>query len=79
MTRDDCAEIVKKEFNFGWKTSGYADAAYLLALEYQKGDILDVGCGTCQFYNFLSQKGWTGGYVGIDLKQYRRLCVPCGR
>ncbi|MGB7902601.1 MAG: methyltransferase domain-containing protein [Halobacteriota archaeon] len=78
MTRDDCAEIVKKEFNFGWKTSGYADAAYLLALEYQKGDILDVGCGTCQFYNFLSQKGWTGGYVGIDLKQYEDYAYPAG-
>ena len=78
MTKNDCAEIVKKEFDFGWKTSGYANPAYQLALEYQKGDILDVGCGTCQFYSFLSQKGWTGRYVGIDVQRYEDYAYPTG-
>ena len=78
MTKNDCAEIVQKEFNFGWKTPGYVQPIDLLALEYQKGGILDVGCGTCQLYNFLSQKGWRGRYVGIDAQRYEDYAYPAG-
>jgi SAM-dependent methyltransferase len=62
--------FVKTDFNFGWKKwQGiplYAD----LTLQYQKGDILDVGCATCQLYIFLRSKGWKGKYYGIDIQKY---------
>jgi len=63
-------DFVKTDFNFGWKKWQdiplYAD----LTLQYQKGDILDVGCATCQLYVFLRSKGWKGKYYGIDIQKY---------
>jgi len=76
MKRDDCSEIVKKEFDFGWKAGRSGYEANLLALEYQKGNILDVGCGTCQLYNFLIQREWTGQYFGIDVQRYDDYAYP---
>jgi 2-polyprenyl-3-methyl-5-hydroxy-6-metoxy-1,4-benzoquinol methylase len=78
MVRNDCSGIVKKEFDFGWKAGGPVRPTDLLALEYQKGDILDVGCGTCQLYSFLNQTGWTGRYVGIDERRYEGYPYPTG-
>lgn len=78
MTKNDCTEIVKKEFDFGWKMLGSVQPVDPLTLEYQKGDVLDVGCGTCQLYNFLTQNGWTGRYVGIDAQQYEDYAYPAG-
>ncbi|MGD0172385.1 MAG: class I SAM-dependent methyltransferase [Halobacteriota archaeon] len=77
MIRNDCSETVKKEFDFGWK-AGAVYPTDFLALEYQKGDILDVGCGTCRLYNFLIQRGWTGHYVGIDVQRYEDYAYPAG-
>ncbi len=78
MIMNDCSEIVKKEFDFGWKAGGFVHPTDLLALEYQKGDILDIGCGTCRLYNFLSKRGWTGRYVGIDVQRYEDYVYPVG-
>ena len=78
MIRNDCTEIVKKEFDFGWKATGLGNPINFLALEYQKGSILDVGCGTFRLYNFLSQNGWTGKYVGIDSQRYEGYPHPAG-
>ena len=77
MMVNDCSQIVKKEFDFGWK-AGAVYPADLLALEYQKGDVLDVGCGTCRLYNFLSQTEWTGRYIGIDVRRYEDYTYPEG-
>ena len=78
MTQNDCAEIVKKEFDFGWKAPGSVQPVDPLTLEFQKGSILDVGCGTCQLYNFLTQNGWVGRYVGIDAQRYEDYAYPVG-
>jgi len=78
MTYKNCADIVKKEFDFGWKSPGSVQPVDPLVLEYQKGDILDVGCGTCQLYNFLAQNGWIGRYVGIDAQRYEDYAYPVG-
>jgi hypothetical protein len=40
MIKNDCSEIVKKEFDFGWKAGHSIYEADRLALEYQKGDTL---------------------------------------
>jgi 2-polyprenyl-3-methyl-5-hydroxy-6-metoxy-1,4-benzoquinol methylase len=78
MITNDCSEVVKKEFDFGWKARDSIYQADLLALEYQKGDILDVGCGTCRLYNVLSQRDWTGRYIGIDVQRYEDYTYPAG-
>lgn len=68
--------LIKKEFDFGWKKwhdpPFYAD----LALNHQKGDILDVGCATCELYTFLKDNGWTGKYYGIDSVKYINYNYP---
>ncbi|WP_457753373.1 class I SAM-dependent methyltransferase, partial [Thermococcus sp.] len=62
--------IVKTQFNFGWQEWRTPPIYAKLALRYQKGDILDVGCGTCQLYRFLRKNGWEGKYYGVDIKRY---------
>ncbi len=49
---------------------------YVSDYKYQKGDILDVGCATCQMYRYLIKKGWKGKYYGIDFKKYSRYKYP---
>ena len=44
-------DVVKTQFDFGWKkwgknVPGYAEPT----LKHQKGDILDIGCATCELY-----------------------------
>jgi SAM-dependent methyltransferase len=63
-------QIVKTDFDFGWRKWKSVPPYIELAFRYQKGDILDIGCGTCQLYNFLKSKGWKGKYYGIDIKKY---------
>ncbi|MGP8011273.1 MAG: class I SAM-dependent methyltransferase [Halobacteriota archaeon] len=77
VERNDLA-LVKTEFDFGWKHGDVAHPADWLLLEYQKGDILDVGCGTCRLYKFLTQKEWMGRYVGIDTRRYPDYEYPAG-
>jgi len=31
--------------------------------------VLDLGCGTADFYAYLKEKGWVGTYSGIDISQ----------
>jgi 2-polyprenyl-3-methyl-5-hydroxy-6-metoxy-1,4-benzoquinol methylase len=72
--------IIRTEFDFigllkKWKTPpGYIK----LVFQYQKGDILDVGCATCQLYSYLRSKGWTGKYFGIDSQKYDDYEYPEG-
>ena len=69
-------DLIKTEFDFGWKewegTPHYAP----LALKYQKGSVLDVGCATCQLYNFLINNNWKNQYYGIDKKKYENYNYP---
>lgn len=61
---------VKTEFDFGsekWKAAPkYAE----LALKYQKGTILDIGCNTGELYRYLRSKGWNKKYYGMDIRKY---------
>ena len=47
-----------------------------LIFKYQRGDILDVGCATCQLYKFLSDNEWKGKYYGIDIQKYENYNYP---
>jgi len=63
-------QLIKNDFDFGWK-KWYKPPFYAyLALKYQKGDVLDVGCATCELYTFLKSNGWDNKYYGIDLVKY---------
>jgi 2-polyprenyl-3-methyl-5-hydroxy-6-metoxy-1,4-benzoquinol methylase len=70
--------IVKTKFDFGWKEYKVIPAYIYLAFQYQKGDILDVGCATCQLYTFFAKKGWKGEYYGIDIQKYDDYEYPEG-
>lgn len=69
-------QLVKTDYDFGWKKwhapPFYAD----LALKFQKGDILDVGCATCELYTFLRNNSWTEKYYGIDPIKYEDYIYP---
>jgi SAM-dependent methyltransferase len=68
-------EIVKTDFDFYWKSQ----CNPLLGqptFQYNRGDILDIGCGACQLYNYLKSKGWKGKYYGIDIKEYEGYRYP---
>lgn len=67
--------IVKTDFDFGWK-SGINPIVGDLTLKYNKGDILDVGCGTCQLYAYLRDNGWKGRYTGIDIQKHEGCVYP---
>lgn len=70
--------LVKKEFDFGWKKWTVAPEFANLALQYQKGDVLDVGCATCQLYQFLREEGWDENYYGIDFQKFENYEYPEG-
>lgn len=72
-------QLVKSDFDFGWKKWGkvlpyYAEQTF----KHQKGDILDIGCATCELYLFLRNKGWKGNYYGIDIQKYEDYEYPTG-
>ncbi len=70
---------VKTDFDFGWKVwSKQPPPDADLALQHQHGNILDVGCGTCELYSFLRAHGWNGEYYGIDLERYEGYDYPKG-
>jgi len=68
--------LVKTDFDFGWKKWKAVPPYIRFVLEYQKGDILDVGCATCQLYIFLRSQGWKGKYYGIDSQKYEDYEYP---
>jgi len=71
-------KIVKTEFDFGWKKWKTSPKYIKLVFQYQKGDILDVGCATCQLYSYLRSKEWKGKYFGIDSRKYDNYEYPEG-
>jgi len=48
-------EIIKKDVDFGLKTKIDVNIAEL-ALKYREGDILDIGCDTCQPNRLITYK-----------------------
>jgi 2-polyprenyl-3-methyl-5-hydroxy-6-metoxy-1,4-benzoquinol methylase len=68
--------LVKTDFDFGWKRWKATPAYIALAFQYQKGDVLDVGCATCQLCEYLSSQGWKGRYYGIDSQKYEGYHYP---
>lgn len=68
--------FVKTDFDFGWKKWKGVPPCAGLTFQYKKGDILDVGCATCQLYIFLRKKGWKGKYYGIDNRKYESYEYP---
>ena len=68
-------KIIKINFDFGWKT-GINPAIAELAFKYNRGDILDIGCGTCQLLKYLQRKGWKGRYCGIDIQKFEGYGYP---
>lgn len=63
-------KLVKTDFDYGWKKWKQVPEIAKLVLERQKGDIIDVGCATCQLYSFLRDNGWKGKYFGIDIAKH---------
>lgn len=73
---DKNKELVKAEFDFGWKKWGDVYPAYTgPTLKHQKGDILDIGCATCELYTFLRSKGWKNEYYGVDIQKYENYSI----
>ncbi len=70
------SSYVKSDFDFGWKKWNTAPIYAELAFKHQKGDILDIGCATCQIYEFLKEKSWKGKYYGIDVNKYEAYEYP---
>jgi SAM-dependent methyltransferase len=55
----------------GWGVHGRQGVRFSvlaeLALREPQSSVLDVGCGFCDLYEFLQQRGWRGRYTGIDI------------
>ena len=68
-------KAAKNDFDFGWKTSIEPNTAEL-ALRHNRGDILDIGCGTCRLYEYLRKRGWKGKYIGIDMRKHEGYDYP---
>jgi SAM-dependent methyltransferase len=71
----DKTQFVKTEFDFGWKT-GIDLSLVELTLQYNRGSILDIGCGTCQLFVHLQQRGWNKRYYGIDIQKFEGYEYP---
>lgn len=67
--------VAKTDIQFPWKGTIHADLGRL-ALAHNRGDVVDVGCGTCQVYHHLVKNGWRGKYVGIDAVAYDGVSYP---
>lgn len=63
-------DTAKRDLDFGWRCWKAVPIWAKLVLEFQKGSVLDVGCGTCQLLKYLRSKGWSAEYVGVDLVKY---------
>lgn len=57
--------------SLGWGKEGREELRFEVLVDGFEGagDILDVGCGFGDFYGYLSAKGWTGRYVGLDITE----------
>lgn len=73
---DSKDKLVKADFDFGWKKWKQVPEIVKLVLERQKGDVLDIGCATCQLYSFLRDSGWNGKYYGIDIVKHTGYEYP---
>lgn len=55
----------------GWGVHGRQEVRFAvlaeLALQRPQSSVLDVGCGFCDLYDFLCNRGWRGRYTGIDI------------
>lgn len=69
--------VVKTSVEFAWQNDIHPELGALL-LQHCYGDVLDVGCGTCQVYRHLKKNGWSGSYVGIDAVTYDKSKYPEG-
>ncbi len=77
-SRDDTCPPVKADFDFGWKRWKAVPELAKKVLEHQKGDVLDIGCATCQLARFLRDNGWKGKYTGVDVERYDGYEYPEG-
>lgn len=67
--------IAKADIQFPWKGEINLELGKL-AVEHNRGNIVDVGCGTCQVYQHLMKHGWQGEYVGVDAVAYQGYTYP---
>jgi SAM-dependent methyltransferase len=55
----------------GWGVHGRQEVRFSVlaepALRIPESSVLDVGCGFCDLYDFLRERGWHGRYTGIDI------------
>ena len=55
----------------GWGIHGRQEVRFAVlaepALRMPESSVLDVGCGFCDLYDFLIQRGWRGRYTGVDI------------
>jgi SAM-dependent methyltransferase len=55
----------------GWGVNGRQEVRFSVlaepALRMPESSVLDVGCGFCDLYDFLDNRGWQGRYTGIDI------------
>ena len=55
----------------GWGIHGRQEVRFSVlaepALRLPECSVLDVGCGFCDLYDFLAQRGWRGRYTGFDI------------
>ncbi len=67
--------VAKADMQFPWKGEINAELGKLV-VEHNRGNIVDVGCGTCQVYHHLLRHGWKGEYVGVDEVAYQGITYP---
>ena len=68
--------LVKTDFDIGYKKWKRVPEIAHLLYRYQKGDVLDIGCATCQLSTYLRERGWKGKYFGIDVQKYEGYQYP---
>lgn len=55
----------------GWGVHGRQEIRFSVLTGYARRlsdcSVLDVGCGFCDLYDFLTAHGWRGRYTGIDI------------
>lgn len=69
-------ELIKTNFDFGWKKWDNPPYYANLTIIHQRGDVLDIGCATCEVYKFLHENGWRKKYYGIDMEKYEDYEYP---
>jgi SAM-dependent methyltransferase len=67
--------VAKTDIQFPWKGE-INQALGKLVVDHNRGNVVDVGCGTCQVYHHLLKNGWKGEYVGVDAVAYQGHTYP---